>query len=551
MCAIFGAPTAHDDEPQRAARAAAAMHEALAERSRRRPDLPPLRVHAGINTGIVIAGGVGDGSQFGVMGDTINTANRLMGLAQPGQTFVSAETARRLRRQFQLLDRGSQPVKGRRQPVAVFEVGARLEGDGPGPGGLRAPFVGRASELAALRELLAARRGSLVVVTGEPGIGKSRLGAELAEEFAGDGWRILRASARLAGDVPNAVVMNALAPVLGDRAGPEAVSSESLADALAGAADDGPVLVVLDDIDQADDSSITLLDELIRATGDHPVSWLVVGRRPPRGLSLAEKVEVVRIDPLDATAGAALVAGLLPGAFTDAEAARLAGRGEGNPTFIEEIALELIDEGVVVERADASYELVGDPSAVAVPGSVTELIEARIDAMATAARITLQEASVVGLRFRRRLLERVASLPAQVGAALAELRAEELITAPDDELGFWSFRSHIIRDVAYNGILRRRRPAAHRAVAEALIELEPDSVDENAELLAHHYERSDRPELAVPFFERAIRHAEAAGQPAAADAIARRALAIADRHPASVGSRLVANFRKHLEPGLG
>ncbi|MGH9119892.1 MAG: hypothetical protein ACRD0A_19070 [Acidimicrobiales bacterium] len=257
--------------------------------------------------------------------------------------------------------------------------------------------------------------------------------------------------------------MSALAPVLGDRPGAaEALAPGSMVGAVAEAAATRPLLVVLDDIDQADESTIALLAELVRATGDHRVAWLVIGRRMPAGLAGADGVTVIRLEPFDPAASAELVAALLPGALTDAEAAGLAGRAEGNPTFIEELALELIDEGIAVELADETYRLVGDASLVAIPGSVAELIEARIDALATGARVTLQEASVVGVYFRRRLLERIASLPAQVGAALTELRAEELITGPDDDRGFWSFRSHIIRDVAYNGILHRRRPAAHR-----------------------------------------------------------------------------------------
>src|SRR3954452_7410606 len=122
VCAIFGAPIAHDDEPQRAARSALEINSTLNAKAAARPDLPAIGMHAGINTGIVIAGTVGDGTQFGVMGDTINTASRLMNLAQQGEIFVSAETARRLRREFTLEDRGMFEVKGKEQPVAAFNL---------------------------------------------------------------------------------------------------------------------------------------------------------------------------------------------------------------------------------------------------------------------------------------------------------------------------------------------------------------------------------------------------------------------------------------------
>ena len=120
ICAIFGAPISHEDEPERAALTALEMHAALDARAARRPDLSPLLMHIGINTGLVIAGTVGDGTQFGVMGDTVNTAARLMDKAVKTQTFVSAETARRIRHQFLLTDMGQYQMKGKDLPVQAF-----------------------------------------------------------------------------------------------------------------------------------------------------------------------------------------------------------------------------------------------------------------------------------------------------------------------------------------------------------------------------------------------------------------------------------------------
>src|SRR5690606_30731241 len=147
VCAIFGAPVSHPDEPERAARAALAMHRALAERAASRPDLPALTVHVGVNTGPVIAGAVGDGSQFGVMGDTINTAARLMGLASDGETIVSSATARRLRRGFRLVNAGMHEVKGKAEPLSVASLVGELGPDEQGEAtALRAPLVGRNEE---------------------------------------------------------------------------------------------------------------------------------------------------------------------------------------------------------------------------------------------------------------------------------------------------------------------------------------------------------------------------------------------------------------------
>ncbi len=218
VCAIFGAPIAHDDEPQRAARSALEINKVLAERATARPDLPVLGMHAGINTGVVIAGTVGDGSQFGVMGDTINTASRLMNLAAQDEIFVSAETARRLRRQFRLEDRGAFEVKGKQHPVAAFNLLGEL---GPGERGevdrLGAPFVDREAELAQLKRLAdaaASGDGATALVLGEPGVGKTRLADELVRA-QGDRFRVIRGSARVVGEQPLGVLIEAVESQLG------------------------------------------------------------------------------------------------------------------------------------------------------------------------------------------------------------------------------------------------------------------------------------------------------------------------------------------------
>ncbi|MGH9246692.1 MAG: adenylate/guanylate cyclase domain-containing protein, partial [Acidimicrobiales bacterium] len=566
LCAIFGAPLAHEDEPKRAARAALEMHRMLAERAARRPDLPGLTVHIGINTGIVIAGTVGDGSQFGVMGDTINTAARLMGMAASGQTFVAAETARRLRRQFRLADKGLHRAKGKAHPVAVFEVTEEVPG-GVGRGGthLDAPLVDRQDEVGALVEELERAashgQGATLVVTGEAGVGKSRVVGELVER-ASERWRVVRSSARLAGDQPFALLAGALAPLVNeladgaDKAVAAALSNPTgavppdfeivLARVVSAAASRWPLLVVLEDVDRADEGSIELSQYLSRATVDEAVVWLLVARRAPGPFMGHEGATITRLQPLDDEATAALFDALLPGALNTVQRARLARRADGNPTFATEIAHALIDDGVVVERDDGGWRLVGDPEAMQIPGSVTELIEARIDGMATAARATLQEASVIGARFRLPLLERVSSVPSSLPAALAELETVDLIVPPAADDEYWSFRSHLVREVAYQSILRRRRPAAHRAVADALLDLEPDRIDENAELLAHHYASSDEPALALPFLGRGLSHAVDAHSTAGAAAIARRAIAIATRHPDEIDTAQLAWFHERL-----
>ncbi|MEJ7844795.1 MAG: adenylate/guanylate cyclase domain-containing protein [Acidimicrobiales bacterium] len=577
VCAIFGAPVAYPDEPQRAACAAMAMHQVMAERTAGRPDLPPLAIHAGINTGTVVAGGVGDGSQFGVMGDTINVAARLMGLAVDGETFVSAETGRRIRRDFALDDRGTHELKGKALPVSAFAVVRQLSPEERAAARpLQAPFVGRAAELARLRALAAAAAagdGAVVAVVGDDGLGSTRLAAELADAVrgpAGPAFRVLGASARVHAETPLGLVAGALHPVVAELGpGPERAATEvvlaggltaphdfelALGRAVVAAARRQPLLIVLDDANDADPGSVEVVRYLARVTADEPVLWVLTGSRVPVAFDAAargviagsEELVVVALAPLDDETMAALFEGLLPGALEPPVRARLAHLCEGNPEFAEELALALVDRGVVVECGDGRWAAVGDVDAVDLPDSVADLVEARIECLGTVARATLQDAAVIGLRFGASLLARIATAPATLDAALSELTTAELVEAPADDDAMWRFRSRLVRDVAYESVLRRRRAATHHAVADALLALEPARVAENADLLAHHLEHGDDPPLAVPHLLVAIERAERAANASGAAERAERGLRLHDRFPDRLDDGQVVDLHLHL-----
>jgi class 3 adenylate cyclase len=571
VCAIFGAPIAHDDEPQRAARSALEINQVLAQRAAARPELPVLGMHAGINTGVVIAGTVGDGSQFGVMGDTINTASRLMNLAAQDEIFVSAETARRLRRQFRLEDRGAFEVKGKQHPVAAFnlvgELAAAERGD---VDRLGAPFVDRDAELAQLGRLadaVAGGEGAIVLIIGEPGVGKTRLAEEVAGGQSGR-FRVIRGSTRVVGEQPLGVLVEALESQLGslpDGPDKEVVAFAlhdsaplppdfglTLARVLAAAAFEQPLLVLLDDLESADRGSLELIRYLARATEDVPILWILAARWAPPLFDAADgdgDVVTMQLRPLDDDDMANLLEGLLPGVFDSGQRARIAYQADGNPEFAEEIVLAMLDQGVVAQSGDGGFRLIGDPDHVDIPSSVAELVEARMDRVASSARITLQDAAVIGLRFSRVLLAEVASSADVLDVSLAELAAAELIVPPadsDDPHDYWTFRSHVVREVAYDSILRRRRTRMHRAVAHALCRLEPDRVSDNVDLIASHFEFSDEPALAIPYLRAAVQDAVAAHSMTSAAERARRALAIRQRDPAALDDDDATWFEDHL-----
>ena len=577
VCAIFGAPIAHPDEPERAARSALAMHRALEARAGERPDLPPLNVHVGINTGPVIAGAVGDGSQFGVMGDTINTAARLMGIAKDAQTFVSASTARRLRRGFRLVDAGMHEVKGKAEPLSVAslldELSEAEQGELPT---LQPPMLGRDDELATLERLAATAGGGdgvVALVLGEGGFGVSRLVDVAVERLATSGWRVLRAATRVHAETPLGLVASTLRPLV--EAGADADDDDAppvdpsvadallsggvaaphdfelgLAELLVAAARRRPVVVAVEDLGDADPGSLEVLRYLTRATSAEPVLWVLAAERVPEVFDPAlgtDDAVVVRVGPLGDREVEALFDALFPGVLEPADRSRLAHLAEGSPQFAMEIAHALVDDGVVAETVDGGWVLQGEVAEVELPGSVAELIEARLDQLPTRSRLALQEASVIGLRFGAELLRRVATEPGGVDAALAELAAAELVVPPPagDGPERWTFRSRLVRDVAYDSILRRRRPAAHRAVAEALLQLEPDRVDDNADLLAHHFEAGDDPPLAMPHLVRAVDRAGAAYNFTGALERARRAIRLRDRFPDRIDDHVTAFLFQH------
>ena len=496
VCAIFGAPVAHDDEPHRAVRAAVEMHRAMVERASSHPDLPPLEVHIGINTGLVIAGGVGDGTQFGVVGDTINTAARLMDKAANRQTFVSLETATRVRREFLLDDMGRHVLKGKQEPVPIFSVLRPLRDDERAEARvLRAPLAGRDRELAELVDVARHPAGQdAVVLVGDPGLGKTRLLDEADAALTEDGVTVLRATAQVLGAQPLELVHDALAPLDVDvlhHDEPEGVAS----DALLGAASGRPLAVLLDNVQHADAASLDLLDRLVEVTIDAPVVWVLASRPPAPAL---KSVRQVPLAPLTEDATSELVSHLLHGAVSDDEALVLARRAGGNPEFAEEIALALLDEGAVVQAGEG-WRVTCDLASFPIPSTVHEMIEARIDALDTAAKVALQDAAVIGVRFSRALLGQVATLPTTVDAALAELVAAELVRAPAGDDPWYAFRNPTVREVAYGLLLHRRRPTAHRRVAEGLLELHPGEEAEMAEMLAHHFDAAGDHERAAQF----------------------------------------------------
>ncbi|HLG01600.1 MAG TPA: adenylate/guanylate cyclase domain-containing protein [Acidimicrobiia bacterium] len=546
VCAIYGAPEAHENEPERGVRSALAMHALMASRALDRPDLPAMEVHIGIHTGLVVAGPVADGSQVGVMGDTVNTAARLMDAAAPGHTLISADTARWVRRGFLLEDAGDLVLKNKATAVGAALVVRELDaGEATGDRELNAPLVGRDAEMDLLREtaagVVATGSGATVVLTGEPGAGKARVLAELAAECSRD-MQVLSASAANTERRAFGVLAAALVPLVESApAGPDRDAVQGLYDL-----DDAPpdlwdavvrlvreraaarsLAVLLADLEAADAASLERLRFLVQATAASPVLWVGSGRRGVLGLqALASEpnVTAIALPLLGDAAVSDLFEAMLPGALTREQREQLAGRAAGNPEFATELALALVDDGVVVEAGDGRWTLVGDPDRLAIPPTVHEFLEARIDGLPDHARMALQEAAVIGEQFRWDVLNKITAAPAMLDAALAELVAAELVRPPGvvGQPGVYAFRGSLVQEVAYAGILDARRAAIHGRVAETKLRLHADDPTPIAARVAFHFDAAGDTEQALTYLVTAAEAAAATGADASlADLVAR------------------------------
>ena len=578
VMALFGAPLAHEDSPRRAVHAALGIQRVIrdvAQALQAERGLS-LQMRMGINTGLVVVGKIGDDLRmdYTAVGDTTNLAARLQQMAQPGSVVISAATHQHVAGFFDTRELGEMPVKGR-TPVRAFEVlrprGRRTRFDVAVERGLT-PLVGRERELATLRERfreVKAGRGQVVGITGDAGLGKSRLVLEfrLALAQAGDAvtWleghcisfgqaspflpliELLRENFQV-GEVdgePEIIAkveqgmrrmgeLEAHIPAIRyllsvDPGDPAFAALEGTARrqhlfaalralSLRGA-QQRPLVLVIEDLHWIDTSSEEFLTFLLDAVAGVQLLLLVtyrIGYTPPFGsrsfsttLTLHSFSEVETL----AMAGQVLGTAQFPAELQTA----LMDKAEGVPLFIEEVTKTLLDLGVL-QRHNGGYRLVKSLGEVHVPDTIQGIIMARLDHLGEDGKRTVQLASVIGRQFLVRLLARVAGLSERLEGLLRELQALEIIyeqgLVPEPA---YIFRHAVIQDVAYNSLLMQRRKALHRAVGEAIEELYHDRLAEHYAELAHHFTQGE-------VWEKALGYCRQAGEKAMAQSAYREAV---------------------------
>jgi class 3 adenylate cyclase len=584
VLAYFGWPQAHEDEAERAVRAGLELVEAVgaldspaSAAGDGREKKQPLAARVGVATGLVMVGeliGEGAAKEQMVVGETPNLAARLQALAAPGSVVISQSTRRLVGGLFQLADLGPRRLKGFAEPLAAW----RVEDEGPAEGRFEAlhgehltPLVGREHELGILLERWAWAKdgeGQIVLLSGEPGIGKSRLTRSLIERLAAAPHTRLRyycsphhtnsalypvteqlerASGLLVEDsaetrldklevvlaeaTDNFVeVAPLIAALLSIQAKPrypplnltpeeqKLRTFEALLGQIAGLAERFPVLMVLEDAQWIDPTTSELFGLVIDRIQHLPVLLLITFRpefMPPwTGFTHVTSLTLSRLGQRQ---GAQMIERLTGGKSLPAEVLeQILLKTDGVPLFLEELTKTVLESGMLTEAGD-HYELSGSLPLLAIPATLHDSLMARLDRLAPVKEVA-QIGAVIGREFSHELLSAVAPMSAnQLGDALEQLVNSELVFCRGTPPGAtYSFKHALVQDTAYQSLLKLKRQQLHARIAQVL-ELSPEA-EAAPEVLAQHFTDAGLDAQAVRYWHKAGELA--AGRSANVEAIA-------------------------------
>jgi class 3 adenylate cyclase/tetratricopeptide (TPR) repeat protein len=544
VMAVFGVPVAHEDDALRACRAASEMQARLASLNESFEQRFGTRIalRIGLNTGEIVAGDASSRETF-VTGDAVNVAARLEQAAGPGEVLLGEPTYRLVRDVVNVKAVEPLALKGKSASMPAYRL-LGISGLRSLPRRIGTPLVGRDEELALLEhefdESAAVRRCRLVTVVGDPGVGKSRLAAELIGRLGarahvlrgrclsyGDGityWAlgeivrqaagihdehsgreaVTRIDALLDEVQDGRTVATLIAQLLG-LIGGVATSPETawaIRRFLTAQARERPLLLVVDDIHWAEAALLELLDGLPAAIEDSPMLVLCLAR--PELLEIRPDWRpTIPLEPLPAADVDALIENLFAGAPAPIRA-RLATASAGNPLFAEELVGMLVDERAV-SGAGSPSTLAPELDAIALPASLNALLSARLDRLDPAARDALERGAIEGEIFHRGAVVELSDATARHAVPdQLELLAGKgfLLPAPASFVGEAAFRfKHILlRDAAYQGTAKKLRALLHEQFAGWLELFAGERVNEYEEILGYHLEQSCRyrVELAPP-----------------------------------------------------
>ena len=555
IVAFFGYPLAHEGEAERAIRAGLAIIESIAGLAV--PETGHLEVRIGIATGVVVVAA----PEKGAVGEPVNLAARLQGVAQPGSIVISESVRRLAGGAFTYVDLGPQTLKGISQPVGAYCVAGTTLATSRFEAATHAeltPLVGREHEIAMLLErwqLAQDGEGQVVLLAGDPGIGKSRIVNGLVSRLEIEGVAALRyqCSPYHVNSAFFPIIESFERTLLFER--DESVASKTdkletlivgqfgaqrkdvrfvagilslptdddsdalpltpqkhrdetiraLVDVIIAAARRRPIVMLFEDAHWADPTSVQMLDQLISAV--RTIRLLIVLTHRPEFQSSWSRhghVTSLNLSKLTRAQSRAMIAKLSHGKALPTDLVeQILGRKDGVPLFVEELTTAILESGELKDAGD-HYDYVGTISTVAIPATLQDSLLARLDRLGTAKEIA-QLGATLGREFSYELMSAVSSMEeAQLQEALSKLvEAEVLYQQGAGWLARFTFKHALIQDAAYQMLLKGSRQQFHARIARVLDAKFPETRDAQPELIAHHYTEAGLLEQAVRYWQHA------------------------------------------------
>jgi class 3 adenylate cyclase/predicted ATPase len=566
LLVYFGYPHAHEDDAQRAVRTGLGILDAMGDLHKRLEQEKgiQLALRVGINTGPVVVGAMGGGGRQEqlALGETPNVAARIQGLAAPNTLVISEATYRLVQGYFDCQDLGTHTLRGVAKPIAMYcvlsESGVYSRLDVAQTRGLT-PLVGRESEVTLLLERwkqAKSGQGQVVLLTGDAGIGKSRLVQMLKEHVANQPhmrWecrsseyyqntalfpvtdlfqRLLRFQAEDTPDEKFGKLEHALSqyrlplaetvplfgsllslPLSQDRYAPLALSPqrqrqktlETLVAILLEHAERQPVLLIIEDLHWTDPSTLELLNLILAQTPTAAMLVLLTCRphfQPAwHHRSYLSEITVNRLPHAQVEQ---IVTGMTNGKTLPAEVLQqIVEKTDGVPLFVEEVTKALLESGHL-KVVNGHYELTGSVSTFAIPATLQDSLMARLDRLVTAKAVA-QYAAVIGRQFAYDLLAMVSQLDAAtLQRELGRLVEAEIVYQRGlPPQASYLFKHALIQDAAYQSLLKSTRQQYHQRIAHVLEEQFPETAEAQPELLAHHYTEAGLDEQAGGYWKQA------------------------------------------------
>jgi predicted ATPase/class 3 adenylate cyclase len=569
---LFGAPIAHEDDPERAVYAALEIVDTLKKFNEK--EKTNLFVHIAINSGVVVVGGVGSDMRmdFTVIGDTVNLASRLLKLAKNDEILVSASVFKNTRYVFEIEKLKSVVVKGKAEKVTPYRVVGmkKTPQRKRGIAELSSPLVGRIKEFGLIRsvvERISGNKAEVISLIGEAGLGKSRIIEEVRRETDGTVVWIGGKCFSYGKTVPFSVFLDQLRSYCGideldsgsvvrgklrqqvqsflkektdkyftylclflsvevpeeqkDRVrhlDPKSLRLEmyvSIKVFLKEMTKVKPIVLYFEDMHWIDPESLDLILFLLDTLKDESIIFLFETRpeketgfykiRQAVQMMYKNRYTDIRVPPLIANDVTTLVQNLLNiSDFPKTLLSLIIEKSEGNPFYIEEIIRSLIDQGMLA-RSGESWQFISDVLMFEVPDTVEAVIRSRIDRLSHMPKEVLGCASVIGRNFPYSILFCTIKMKESKKAIEMLDRAEFIMNIDEPEP---MFRHILIRDVVYNGLLKKRRREIHMKTAECIEKIFKKKMEDYYEILAYHYYNAEIYDKSYEYYQKAADRAK-------------------------------------------